>query len=196
MSSPPKTAYRVPERSTRALIAPRHPQLRAAAPGKIGLVLLDSALKPVYFNSEALRILSYPHQRAAASYAEISHTVSSILARKPAVEHLPVTTPFTSGRRRYVCRAFALEAESDNHSKPATAIVIEREIALRDLMARFHLTEREVEVVQHLATGLTSKEIAARMNLSLNTVKTFFRFVMIKMGVTTRAGIIGKLVGA
>jgi DNA-binding CsgD family transcriptional regulator len=31
------------------------------------------------------------------------------------------------------------------------------------------------------------------MNVSPNTVKTFFRLVMMKMGVNTRAGIVGKL---
>ena len=59
--------------------------------------------------------------------------------------------------------------------------------------ARFQLTDREIEAVQHLADGLTSKEIAQRMNISPNTVKVFLRLVMLKMGVTTRSGVIGKL---
>ena len=41
--------------------------------------------------------------------------------------------------------------------------------------------------------GLTSKEVAIRMNISPNTVKAFLRLVMGKMGVTTRAGIVAKL---
>ena len=68
--------------------------------------------------------------------------------------------------------------------------------ALHDLAARFKLTDREQEAVEHLANGLTSKEIAQRMRISPNTVKTFLRFVMIKMGVTTRSGVIGKIIEA
>jgi DNA-binding CsgD family transcriptional regulator len=40
---------------------------------------------------------------------------------------------------------------------------------------------------------LTSKEIATRLEISPNTVKAFVRLVMVKMGVTTRSGIVGKL---
>ncbi len=32
------------------------------------------------------------------------------------------------------------------------------------------------------------------MNISPNTVKVFLRLVMLKMGVTTRSGVIGKLI--
>lgn len=63
-----------------------------------------------------------------------------------------------------------------------------------EVTERFHLTLREREMVGLLTFGLTSKEIADRMNISPNTVKTFFRLVMTKMGVSTRAGIVGKIV--
>ena len=46
----------------------------------------------------------------------------------------------------------------------------------------------------HLMQGLTSKEIAQRMGISPYTVKTYVKLVMIKLGVTTRSGIVGKLV--
>ena len=46
-----------------------------------------------------------------------------------------------------------------------------------------------------LAEGFCSKEIAARMNISPNTVKAFVHLVMVKMSVSTRSGIIGKMVG-
>jgi len=44
-----------------------------------------------------------------------------------------------------------------------------------------------------LSEGLTSKEIAVKMNISPNTVKAFLRFIMLKLGVTTRSGILGKI---
>ena len=63
------------------------------------------------------------------------------------------------------------------------------------LSERFGLTPRERETVKLLLQGLTSKEIAAQMGISSNTVKAFVRLVMIKMGVSTRSGIAGKIVG-
>lgn len=57
----------------------------------------------------------------------------------------------------------------------------------------FHLTVRERETVQFLLKGLTSKEIAIRMEISPNTVKAFLKLVMIKMNVPSRVGIIVKI---
>jgi hypothetical protein len=50
--------------------------------------------------------------------------------------------------------------------------------------------------VEFLLQGLTSKEIATRMQISPNTVKAFVRLVMVKMKVSTRSGITGKVVGS
>jgi DNA-binding CsgD family transcriptional regulator len=44
--------------------------------------------------------------------------------------------------------------------------------------------------------GLTSKEIAERMKISPSTVKAFLRLVMVKMSVSTRSGIVGKVLGS
>jgi DNA-binding CsgD family transcriptional regulator len=65
---------------------------------------------------------------------------------------------------------------------------------LATLSERFGLTQREQETVKLLLQGLTSKEIAGQMGISPNTVKAFVRLVMIKMGVSTRSGIAGKIV--
>ena len=41
--------------------------------------------------------------------------------------------------------------------------------------------------------GLSTKGLAREMNISPNTVNAFLRLIMIKMGVTTRAGVVGKV---
>jgi DNA-binding CsgD family transcriptional regulator len=64
-----------------------------------------------------------------------------------------------------------------------------------EISQRFGLTAREQETMQLLAEGFCSKEIAARMKISPNTVKAFVHLVMVKMSVSTRSGIIGKMVG-
>jgi two-component system nitrate/nitrite response regulator NarL len=64
------------------------------------------------------------------------------------------------------------------------------------LAEQFRLSQRERETVEYLLHGLTSKEIATRMNISPNTVKVFVRLIMVKMGASTRSGIVGKIFGA
>jgi DNA-binding NarL/FixJ family response regulator len=63
-----------------------------------------------------------------------------------------------------------------------------------DISQLFGLTSREQQTVKFLLEGLTSKEIAERMQIS--PVKAFIRLVMVKMNVSTRSGIIGKIVGS
>lgn len=48
------------------------------------------------------------------------------------------------------------------------------------------LTERELEVLNHLAQGLGNKEIATALNISENTVKTHVRSILAKLGVRSR----------
>jgi DNA-binding CsgD family transcriptional regulator len=164
-----------------------------------GLLLLDFGNLPVYANAEAIRILAYPQK------AEKVQSLGSCLAEKmrsPVVNDrgptcMPQARELVSGRRRYLCRIFDLATGSTDTRTPAVAVLIERtpqvsfQVSL--IAERFQLTRREEETVSLLLGGLTSKEIAQRMQISPNTVKAFLRLVMIKMGVSSRPGIMGKI---
>jgi len=170
----------------------RHAKVSALA---VGVLVLDSSFNPVYCNSEALRIFAYPKQAPRALDPEFLQAMRSILEPHALANDFPITSHFVSGRRRYLCRHFVLEAQPVTDDKPVFLIVLERQRpVLLDLAARYQLTDREVEAIQHLTAGLTSKEIAQRMRISPNTVRAFLRLIMLKMGVTTRSGVIGKLI--
>jgi DNA-binding CsgD family transcriptional regulator len=49
------------------------------------------------------------------------------------------------------------------------------------------LSNREREILALLADGLVNKQIAARLGISTNTVKTHLELLFDKLGVTTRA---------
>lgn len=49
------------------------------------------------------------------------------------------------------------------------------------------LSRREHEILALLADGLVNKQIAARLGISTNTVKTHLELLFEKLGVTTRA---------
>jgi DNA-binding NarL/FixJ family response regulator len=48
------------------------------------------------------------------------------------------------------------------------------------------LTERELDVLEYLALGLTRVEIADELGLSVNTVRTHLQRLLAKLGVHTR----------
>jgi LuxR family maltose regulon positive regulatory protein len=54
------------------------------------------------------------------------------------------------------------------------------------------LSERELEVLRLIADGLTNQEIAARLYLSLNTVKVHARNIYGKLGVRNRTRAVAK----
>lgn len=163
-----------------------------------GFLLLDSSLRPIFVNRAAAEILSYPRKldfqkNLDAFLADKIQTALFSLhgSRMPAL-----VTGFVSGRRRYQCRGYRLDLPANGKPNGSVAVILERSTAssfsLGMVSAKFHLTSREQEVLRHLLLGLTTKEIATRMEISPHTVKTFLRVIMLKMGVATRAAVVGK----
>jgi DNA-binding CsgD family transcriptional regulator len=155
----------------------------------IGLVLFT---EPIYANETALRILTYPDQSGGSRLAK-KRLASIVKSLTPDSDFLETT--ILSGKRLYLCRCFVLKPR-DSHATPMRAMLLERRVRghndVHKASQRFHLSRREHETVCHLVNGLTTKEVAARMSISPNTVKQFVRLAMSKMGVSTRAGIVGK----
>ena len=54
------------------------------------------------------------------------------------------------------------------------------------------LTERETECLAHAAQGRTNSEIAARLDISENTVRFHFKNVLKKLGAHSRAEAVAK----
>jgi DNA-binding CsgD family transcriptional regulator len=104
---------------------------------------------------------------------------------------------FRMGKEIYNCRAFLMQPQHADQGQAMLALHMQRDTsvpnAIELVSSQYHLTDREQEVLRGIAIGLTSKETADRMNISPNTVKSFLRIIMIKMGAATRSGIVGKL---
>jgi DNA-binding CsgD family transcriptional regulator len=170
-----------------------------ASQGNMGFLLADVNLNPSYLNDSALAILTYPNQLEVAKAMVIIQQRLRIILQTEQVSEPPPPTVFVSGSRHYVCRPFILKGRG-GISRLTVALLLERQFrahaALFEASRRFHLSPRESETVQHLVHGLTTKEIAQRMQVSPNTVKQFVRLVMRKVGGTTRSGIIGTILSA
>jgi DNA-binding CsgD family transcriptional regulator len=164
-----------------------------------GFLLLNSSMRPLFVNRTAAEILSYPQKlEPQKNFDEfLAGKISSTLFSQSSREITPVAK-FQSGRRLYQCRAYRINALAVGDSQASLAVLLERVSAkpssLAEISERFHLTAREQEVVHYLSEGLTTKEIAMRLEISPHTVKAFLRLIMVKMAVSTRSGIVGKTV--
>ncbi|MGA7170627.1 MAG: LuxR C-terminal-related transcriptional regulator, partial [Candidatus Sulfotelmatobacter sp.] len=159
-----------------------------------GFLLMDDKFHPLASNESAVQILAFPDGSEKIKHLQLflRDKIRAGLINHQSKD-LEFVRQYQSGRRRYVCRSFQLY--SDLSKSHPVAIVLDRNSSgitmTSDLIAQFDITPREQETVQLLLQGLTSKEIAERMHISPNTVKAFLRLVMVKMGVSTRSGIVG-----
>ena len=171
-------------------------------PSEAGFLLLDSSLVPIYFNWDAAQVLCYPQtpKSSQAAIMALKKRLRCLLQDRLPDLGRPSFVEFSSERRRYLLKAFCLDSFMKGRWRPAYALFIERGhhpmLDLAHIRNEYGLTNREIQTLRFLLGGLTSKEIASRMNISANTVKAFLRQIMLKMGVTTRAGIIGKFVSS
>lgn len=168
-----------------------------------GFLLLDSSLNPIFVNPVATQILAYPQKpdvRKDLNGYIASRIRSTLFPDQQNAEGSTdsmLVAKFQSGRRTYLCRSFQVHRVPKGDPQASIAILLQRSSAkytsLLQLSERFHLTTREQQVAQFLLQGLTSKEIGMRMEISPNTVKAFLRLIMVKMGCSTRSGIVGKV---
>jgi DNA-binding CsgD family transcriptional regulator len=166
-----------------------------------GFLLFDPVMNPVFVNHAAAEILLYPQKvetQIKLNSALTSEIRDKLLSAQFSGSPVLVSR-FHSGKRLYQCRALRVNAIAGGDSQSSLAVFLERgssgSIPLAQVAEKFKLTAREQEVLQCLSEGgLTTKEIAVRIGISPNTVKAFLRLIMLKMGVTTRSGILGKAI--
>jgi len=169
------------------------------------VILLSSTFKPVCYNDEAVQVLTYPQdpKKINSLHTHLEKKVRSLVSTSGRTSYSnSFGRMYESGRRQYATRVFTLNVGSNNSSsngtEPALLLLLERRegklVDLEKVVEQYRLTPRESQTLRFLLEGLTSKEIARRMDISPHTVKAFLRLVMSKMQVTTRSGIIGKIV--
>jgi DNA-binding CsgD family transcriptional regulator len=163
-----------------------------------GLVIVDGSLKPIAFNRGAEAILCDINGGPGQSegWGTLPPDLLNLLKSQ---SQLDEAVMYLNARgHAYSCRAFVVKPRSNVITEPMLALYLTQETsvvnAVLQVGTEYHLTDREQEALIGVAMGLSSKELATRMNISPNTVKAFLRLIMIKMGSTTRAGIVGKLI--
>jgi DNA-binding CsgD family transcriptional regulator len=172
-----------------------------AAPARAGVVVVDVSLNLVACNADAINILSFPKdpERISDLKRWLTNRIRSCLVNRESSVPASFVSEFQSARRMHLCRTFPLTTGigfTDPHNM--LVLMLERrsreQFTMAEISKRFGLTPREQETARLLGEGLTSKEIATRMNISPNTVNSFVRLMMVKMNVSSRSAIIGKIV--
>jgi len=164
---------------------------------EVGLILMDLSLKLVAFDRGAAAIMNYSNQPGGKPEPGVPKEILDIIRTRKPAELSSLKTHFRMGKNEYTCRAYLVEPQNGALTQPIVALHLEKVSSAIDTIyevgSKYHLTDRELEVFRGITMGLTNKELAERMKISPNTIKAFLRLIMIKMGVTTRAGIVAKI---
>lgn len=180
-------------------------RLTGVAPG---LVSLTVSLQVIHINSRAVQLLKrFEGGEHATSPGPLPMAVRSVGERLLAsindcdnVEEwgeLYVSEYFAAPLLSLYLQAYVLPDPMQlQHSR--IIIVLEEKTVGRAASVvpsenRFQLTEREIEVLMHLAKGLTNKEIGVRLGISEQTVKEHLKHIMEKTHCTTRTGVLMQL---
>lgn len=172
----------------------RDSKILSKAP-EVGLVLMDMSLKPILCDRGAAAILKVPSSANPDADVTLPKELIEFMASRTPNDWSSTKMTFRVGHSEYTCRTYVMEPE--NGFPPMIALHIERVSSVYDAIgavaAKYRLTEREQEALAGISMGLSSKELAEKMNISPNTVKVFLRLIMIKMGVMTRGGIVAQI---
>jgi DNA-binding CsgD family transcriptional regulator len=170
----------------------------APAESEVGLVLFDQSLRPIAFDRGAAGILRYPDppNGARAELADyIPREIWDLVGRPKSTVQSGPGTRIHAGESEYLCRAHLVEFSSESCSIVALHMekVWSANEVVQEIGSKFQFTNREREVLARTSKGFSSNEIAAQLHISPNTVRSFVRLIMTKMGVATRSEIVAAV---
>jgi NarL family two-component system response regulator LiaR len=129
----------------------------------------------------------------AATAIRLDSPTTEIIALSSAVEHKWIVGMIRAGAIGYLpktvkiqdlCRAIHAVASGQIQLAPEAAEELMHE--MRAPVEEEPLTPRELDVLHHLASGLSNKEIARCLYITEKTVKTHMSNIIAKMGVESR----------
>jgi DNA-binding CsgD family transcriptional regulator len=179
------------------------PQAHASRPGREAtasppaVVLLDRAGTLIHVSPAAQTILTYlSGPPGAPRNCTTQDRLGYLLGPLSAAEGSPALGWVLSGRRRYLCWVYRCPPGTCA-SNLAAIVCFERPIHMPLLIAAarraFRLSNRESQILSLALLGLSNKEIAGRLRISANTVKTYVRSLLAKLDVSTRSGLLWRL---
>ncbi len=171
-----------------------------------GILVFTSSLQLCFMNHPAVKLVGQINEIQKGVMAsgvipsEIISMCSEILgvllsgSDAKSWEDFQVQKMIGTPQHPILLRGFGLPA-SEGIQQSHVLILIEetsphQQFTLENFQEQFHLTVRELAVVETLCKGLTNKEIAVELGIAEQTVKEHVKNVMVKTQASTRTGIL------
>lgn len=154
-------------------------------PLRVDVVVMDLDM-PGIGGVEAIRRITESHPTVAAVALTMHDDEPAILAALSVGARGYLTK---DADRDDIVRAIESAAcGSSMFAEPVRRVLTDKAFAERSPQARLfpQLTDRELEVLTHLADGLTNSQIADRLRLRSKTVRNYASNIFLKLGVSDR----------
>lgn len=168
------------------------------------LAALDADGRLLHRNPALTRLLDADPERDRIE-VELRVLARRLRALAFPLRHEPAAPPtadreVTTGRGRYVLRGLLLPPTGSGFGEAALiSVSLDAPPALPDaeaVRARHGLTKREAEVALLLAEGHSNADLAERLFVSPHTARHHVENVLSKLGLTSRAAVAARLMGA
>lgn len=184
---------------------------KRAAPG---VLVLDYCKKPVFLGPGVTYYLdmladSNPQHSDNPAKIIIPKEISSLLDRleESSLQNHPGQTAnfahqtvFIPGKKNiYCCRGFFLRGQKGSPKTTFHMMVLIEKLSERydfnldNLKKQYDLTERQMEIVRLLMKGAGNKEIAQKLYICEDTVKSHLKHIMKRLKVNSRMGILSLI---
>lgn len=144
-----------------------------------------SDLKLIIRKNKNLRVLAItePLGKLEMSSA-LDAGVTSHLLKDCGMEEIVEAIHSTLNNERFLCGKIASVLTSETEIENNKALI--RTFSCEG----FNVSDREIEIIKHIAEGYSNKQIADKLNLSTHTVNTHRKNIMNKLAVNNTAGIV------
>jgi len=177
-----------------------------------GILVVNHLLQLQFINESAKQLLLYllrssEHKGRLGTLPTIIlncyEELRALLLRHPdprSWERHHVTRTFDSAKGSIIIRGFGIPGNIASENSHLLLLTIEQVVMLapREYShhpSSQHITKRQEAVVRCLREGMTNKEIATRLGLSVFTIKDHVKHLRERLGTTTRTGIVARTLG-
>jgi two-component system nitrate/nitrite response regulator NarL len=160
-------------------------EIRRLAPD---VAILDENM-PGLLGNEVMQAIS--RDRLATRVVMLSASVDSAVVFRAVANGVSAYLTKDSDRAT-ICDAVAAVARGQTVLAPQVQAGLAGEVRLREHESRPALSQREHEILERTANGLSAPDIARELQISTATVKTHLRNIYDKLGVSERAAAVAE----
>ena len=160
-------------------------EIRRLAPD---VAILDENM-PGLLGNEVMQAIS--RDRLATRVVMLSASVDSAVVFRAVANGVSAYLTKDSDRAT-ICDAVAAVARGQTVLAPQVQAGLAGEVRLREHESRPALSQREHEILERAANGLSAPDIARELQISTATVKTHLRNLYDKLGVSERAAAVAE----